>query len=261
MSQIKVFALASCVGLLSAAFAPALKADQWNKRTILTVNEAIQVPNKTLQPGKYVMKLLDSQSNRHIVQIFDENEQHLITTVLAIPNYRLQPTGKTSFGFWETPVGQPKALRSWFYPGDNFGQEFAYPKNEAMVIATAVHQSVPTTYAQSEADLTTARVGSVDQTGTESELDKGTYAQNNMPTGTAAQQTPTEQPTQMARSTPQATPQATPAPSTPAEQTAERQATPQTLPHTASPYPLIGLIGLLSIAAFGVVSLLAKRVA
>jgi hypothetical protein len=268
MSHLKVFALASCVGLLSAAFAPALKADEWNKKTILTVNEAIQVPNKTLEPGKYVMKLLDSPSNRHIVQIFDENGQHLITTVLAIPNYRLQPTGKTSFGFWETPAGQPKALRSWFYPGDNFGQEFAYPKNEALQIASVTHQPVPTTYAQSEADLTTARVGTVDQVGTERELDKQTYAQNNAPTTTAAEQpatptsaTPQEQPQQMAK----ATPPSTPAPA--ADQTADRQATPQstpqstpqTLPHTASPYPLVGLIGLFSIIAFGVMTVVRKR--
>ena len=40
------------------------------------------------------MKLADSQSNRHIVQIFNEREDQLQTTVLAIPNYRLQPTGK-----------------------------------------------------------------------------------------------------------------------------------------------------------------------
>ena len=249
MSQFKVFALASCVGLLSAAFAPALKADEWNKRTILTVNEAIQVPNKTLEPGKYVMKLLDSPSNRHIVQIFDENEQHLITTVLAIPNYRLQPTGKTAFGFWETPAGQPKALRSWFYPGDNFGQEFAYPKNQAMQIASVTNQSVPTTYAQSESELTTARVGTVDQAGTERELDKQTYAQNNTPPATQP-----EPPQQVA--------QATPPPSTPAPANeAERQATPQTLPHTASPYPMVGLIGLLSIVGFGVITVVRKLTA
>jgi len=255
MSRSKVFALASCVGLFSAAFAPALLADQWNKKTILTVNEAIQVPNKVLQPGKYVMKLLDSQSNRHIVQIFDENEQHLITTVLAIPNYRLQPTGETRFGFWETPAGQPKAIRSWFYPGDNFGQEFAYPKNEAVQIASTSHQAVPTTYAQSEADLTTARVSTVDQAGTERELDKQTYAQNNATP--AATEQPRTTATQMARNTP---PPATPPMN---DQTADRQATPaatpQTLPHTASPYPLVGLIGLLSLVAFGVVSVVAKR--
>jgi hypothetical protein len=217
-------------------------ADEWNKRTILTINEPLQVPNKVLQPGTYVMKLLDSPSNRNIVQIYDKNEQHLITTVLAIPNYRLQPTGKTQFGFWETPAGQPKALRTWFYPGDNFGQEFAYPKNEAMQIAATNNQPVPTTYAQSEADLTTAKVGTVDQTGTEQELPAQTTPQQ-MAQNTPPPQTPAQEPA----ATPTATPAATPA------------ATPQNLPHTASPLALIGLIGLISLCAYGAVSFAAKR--
>src|ERR1700737_3107447 len=151
------------VGLVGAALAPSMLADEWNKKTILTVNEPIQLPNKVLPPGKYVMKLLDSPSNRHIVQVFNGDETQLQTTVLAIPNYRLEPTGKTQFQFWETPPGQPKALRAWFYPGDNLGQEFAYPKTEATTIASYAKTQVPTTYAQSEADLTTARVGTVDE--------------------------------------------------------------------------------------------------
>lgn len=222
-----VLTLAS-VGLLAgAAFVPSARADEWNKRTILTVNEPIQVPNKVLPPGTYVMKLLDSPSNRHIVQIYDKNEQHLETTVLAIPNYRLEPTGKTQFEFWETPPGQPKALRAWFYPGDNFGQEFAYPKSEAMQIAAETHQQVPTTYAQNESELTTARVGTVDEKGTEQEI-----AQNTPPPAT------TPAPEQ-----PAATPTPAPAPATPAP-------APENLPHTASPYPLVGLLGMLSLGAF-----------
>jgi hypothetical protein len=246
MSQFKAFALASCVGLLGAAFAPTMRADEWNKRTILTVNEAVQVPNATLQPGKYVMKLLDSPSNRHIVQIFDANEQHLITTVLAIPNYRLQPTGKTAFGFWETPAGQPKALRSWFYPGDNFGQEFAYPKNQAVQIAAATQHNVPTTYAQSESELTTARVGTVTPSGQEQPMPQSTVAEQ-------PRKTTPPPPTEVAQNT-------APAPATPAPAQQMPAATPQTLPHTASPYPLIALFGLLSIAGYGVVTLVAKRV-
>lgn len=218
------------VGLLAgAALAPKARADEWNKKTILTVNETIQVPNKVLPPGTYVMKLMDSPSNRHIVMIYDKNEQHLETTVLAIPNYRLEPTGKTQFQFWETPPGQPKALRAWFYPGDNFGQEFAYPKSEAMQIAAETHQSVPTTYAQNESELTTAKVGTVDEKGTEQEMPAET-----------AQATPPPAPEPEAnRVTP--APQETPA------------ATPQQLPHTGSPYPLIGLIGLFSLGAFFIV--------
>lgn len=264
MSRFKAFALASCVGLFGAAFAPtALNADQWNKRTILTVNEPIQVPNKVLQPGKYVMRLLDSPSNRHIVQIFDENEQRLVTTVLAIPNYRLQPTGETQFGFWETPAGQPKALRSWFYPGDNFGQEFAYPKNEAMQIASVVNERVPTTYAESESDLTSARVGTIDRVGTEQELDRETYtqtetttqAQTVTPAPTPAPQPQVEERTEIAQAR---TPQMERGTYTDRYE-ADRARTPQELPQTAGNYPAIALFGLLSIAAFGVVTVLAKR--
>jgi hypothetical protein len=208
------------VGLLGIALAPSMQADEWNKKTILTVNESISVPNKVLPPGKYVMKLMDSQSNRHIVQIFDGDETHLITTILAIPNYRLEPTGKTQFQFWETPPGQPKALRAWFYPGDNFGQEFAYPKTEATNIASYAKAEVPTTYAQSEADLTTAKVGTINEQGTEKE-------------------------------TPQETAQATPPPAPAPEPTTPAATPAPELPKTASPFPLIGLVGLFSIAGYG----------
>src|ERR1700677_4969721 len=134
-----VVAMAS-VGMLGVALSSSARADEWNKKTVLTVSEPIQVPNQVLPPGTYVIKLLDSPSDRHIVQIFNADETQLQTTILAIPNYRIQPTGKTVFSFWETPPGQPKALRAWFYPGDNFGQEFAYPKDRATTLSSATQQ-------------------------------------------------------------------------------------------------------------------------
>ena len=84
------------VGLLGIALAPGARADEWNKKTVMTVSEPIQVPNKVLPAGTYVIKLLDSPSDRHIVQIFNADETKLQTTILAIPNYRIQPTGKRS---------------------------------------------------------------------------------------------------------------------------------------------------------------------
>jgi len=247
-----VKAFAATLALASTVLVPAAMADQWNKKTYITVNEAIQVPGKVLQPGRYVMKLLDSPSNRHIVQIFNEREDQLQTTVLAIPNYRLQPTGKTEFQWWETPAGQPRALRAWFYPGDNFGQEFAYPKSEAMAIAATTNTQVPVSYAESQADMATARVGTVDRAGTEMELDRQTYSRADG-----------AQTNQQAEATTQA---ATPRPVTerPTTEIAQNRATPQdqgvitdqgavdtgrTLPRTASPVPMAGLAGLLALGA------------
>jgi len=257
MKSLNAFAAAACLGALTLA--PNAMADQWNKRTIMTVGEPIQVPGKVLQPGKYVMKLMESPSNRHIVQIFNEDESQLQTTVLAIPNYRLQPTGKTEFQFWETPAGQPRAMRAWFYPGDNFGQEFAYPKNEAVTIATKTNQNVPTTYAQTETELATARVGTVDRAGTEMELDRKTYSRANDNANAEVAQN---------RTTPRATPRATPQQDMAAERQTQRteiaqnRATPAAdmsadngaartprLPRTASPMPLFGIAGFLALGA------------
>jgi hypothetical protein len=211
-----IFAMAS-VGLLGIALAPNAPADEWNKMTTMTVNEPIQVPNKVLPPGTYVVKLLDSPSDRHIVQIFNADQTHLETTILAIPNYRLQPTGKTVFTFWETPPGQPKALRAWFYPGDNFGQEFAYPKSAAAQIAAVTHETVPTTEATQPAELPKAEV------------------------------TQTAPPQEVAQATPPPQPEAAPAPQP------EPAPAPQELPKTASPFPLVGLMGVLSLGLFALV--------
>jgi hypothetical protein len=263
MTAFKKTALAACVGALGLAVVPATHADVWNKKTVLTVNESIQLPNKVLEPGKYVMKLMDSPSNRHIVQVFNEDESQILTTVLAIPNYRLQPTGETQFTFWETVSGEPKPLRSWFYPGDNFGQEFAYPKSKASVIARAAGESVPTTYSTSETDLASARVGAVSPEGVEGELDKETYSK---PAEVAQAQTPTEAAppaqtqapeTQAETELPRQTAQA-PAQTEMPDTEASRQATEQ-LPETASPLPLIGLAGLLSIGAGAAVRAFARR--
>jgi hypothetical protein len=214
-----VFAMAS-VGMLGVALSSSARADEWNKKTVLTVSEPIQVPNQVLPAGTYVIKLLDSPSDRHIVQIFNKDENHLFTTILAIPNYRIQPSGKTVFTFWETPPGQPKALRAWFYPGDNFGQEFAYPKSAAVQIAAVAHQPVPTTEAVQAAELPRAEV-------TQTQPEPQQEAQN----------TPPPAPQEVAQA-PEPTPAPAPAPE---------------LPKTASPYPLIGLAGIFSLGLFALI--------
>ena len=114
--------IADGIGLATVASAPLLHADAWNKRTVLTIDRPIHVPNMVLPAGKYVMRLQDSISDRHIVQIFNATAQHLITTILAMTNYRPRPSGMTVLTFWEMPPGQPSALRAWFYPGSTMGK-------------------------------------------------------------------------------------------------------------------------------------------
>jgi hypothetical protein len=162
------------------------------------------------------MKLVSSLADRHIVRISNEREDEVITTILAIPNYRLKPTDKSQFTFWETPAGNPRALRAWFYPGDNFGQEFAYPKGLSAKIAEFTDTSVPYTAATKEIELPNAPVVLMDKSGTERPLEAKVY-------------TPVPEP-----------PAAAAAPPTP---TLVAQAETASLPATASPIPALGRLG------------------
>jgi len=209
-----VFGLGPFVGYL-----PLAHADEWDKTTKITFKEPVQVPGKVLPAGTYIFKLLDSTSNRHIVQIFNEDHTSLITTVMAIPNERLEPAGKTILTYDERPADQPMALDAWFYPGDNFGQEFVYPKSEAEQLSRLNNREVPSS-------------GSDEGYPKLQERNTETASQKPAPTPSAEQPKPEPQnpPTTAANPTP------------PANTEVAIQHVSQ-LPHTASFFPLLGLVG------------------
>jgi hypothetical protein len=208
------------------SFIPFVHADEWNKKTLVTVDEPIIAGNKVLQPGSYVWKLMDSSSNRNIVRIYNRDESRLETTVIAIPNYHLQRSGNTQLAFWETPAGVPKAVRAWFYPGDNFGQEFAFPKKLVAQLASAQPVPVPANYTP-PAETTEA--------------------------APAPQPEPQPQPVASPEPAPAPAPVANPAPPQSSEPAVAQE--PKSLPKTASYAPLVGLIGLFSLGFFGVLTL------
>jgi hypothetical protein len=117
-------------------------ADQWDKKTTVTFSAPVEVPGKVLPAGTYVFKLLDSPSERHIVQIYDADQRKLYATILAVPDYRLKPSDKPIIRFDERPSGQPEAIEAFFYPGDNFGQQFVYPHKRAVELAKRTNHNV-----------------------------------------------------------------------------------------------------------------------
>ena len=135
------FSILITLCVLSTLIVPNARADEWDKKTTLTFNEPVQVPGTTLSAGTYVFKLADS-SDRTIVQIWNEDETRLITTILAVADYRANTPDKTIVSFDERPTGQPEALKAWFYPGDNSGVEFIYPKQRATELAQVNQQPV-----------------------------------------------------------------------------------------------------------------------
>jgi hypothetical protein len=117
--------------LMSSTFVPSLRADEWDKKTNITVSKPFAVEETVLPAGHYVLRLLNSSSNRDVVEIYDGGGTRLITTILAIPASRLEPTGDPKLSFYETAAERPAALHTWFYAGDTLGVEFLQPKQAA----------------------------------------------------------------------------------------------------------------------------------
>jgi hypothetical protein len=198
--------------LFGATLLPSARADTWNKKTVVTFSQAVEVPGRVLPAGTYTFKLLDSLSDRNIVQIFNADGSQIIVTILAINNYRLQPTGETVMKFSERPGDSPEALRAWFYPGDEFGQEFVYPKVRAIQLAQTTKVIVPAVATETldENEIKTLPIVAV--TPEQKEVEVAQVIQTTPPAKVAA-----------------------------VKETEE-------LPHTASSIPLIALLGGLSIS-------------
>jgi hypothetical protein len=123
---------------------PAADAQVWDKKTTITTNEPFEVPGRVLPAGSYVMRIVDAAGFRRVVRFYNADESKVLATVIGIPDYKLEPSDTTDITFYESAVGAPRPMQAWFYPGSNFGIEFAYPKGRAVEIAVATKEHVPT---------------------------------------------------------------------------------------------------------------------
>lgn len=238
---------ALCLAVLGATFSPSASADTWDKKTTITFSGPVEIPGVHLQgygvlpAGTYVFKVLDSNSDRHIVQIFSKDELTVYATILAIPNYRLQSTDKTVMTFRERPAGQPEALRAWFYPGKQWGEEFVYPKARAIALAKETNTPVLFTPAEITPEVTVAI--RTPQEPVVVQLQKAPVM--------AAQ--PSGEAVQLAQVI-------TPVPATEfVAQNIPPAAIPATLPATGSSLPLIALLGVFTLAGAVSVGIIRKR--
>ena len=145
MKRINGYSAFGLAAVLAASLAVA-HADTWDKKTTVSFSQPVEVPGSILQPGTYVMKLVNSQADRHVVQFMNERQNHVYATALAIPSYRTQVTGRTVITFYEAGAGQAQPIRTWFYPGDNFGQEFVYSKDHLREIAADIRPATPAAF-------------------------------------------------------------------------------------------------------------------
>jgi hypothetical protein len=239
------------------------------------------MPGVTLPAGKYVFRLADT-SLHNVMQVFDGDEKKIIGQWFFIPKNRTTEeasaaNGKPVVMFREMPEGMTPAIQYYFYPTDLTGKEFIYPKDQALKIAAATHQAVLAT----DSDATgggDAHVFRVEPNGTESQYDANATASAENTNATSEPQTSSS----TASLNSQADVNNSPASGPPAYSTAAnnqgaaatsgtssennrptgtsgaydqnqnaspRQQASAELPRTASPLPLLGLIGLIALAA------------
>ena len=240
-----------------------------DQRTYLTFSGPVQMPGVTLPAGKYVFKLAPTALH-NVMQVFDGEEKRIIGQWFFVPVERTteeqsKADGKPVVMFREMPEGVTPAVHYFYYPTDLRGKEFIYPKDQALKIAAATHETVLAT----DTDVAKggeAHVFKVEPSGSESQYDQNAKASNTVSNPEPFSQEPSKAepstspstaslnsqsdlnnspasgpPARQAVGTSGQNPAPAPAPAPPQQASSE-------LPKTASPYSLIGFLGLLSLA-------------
>lgn len=251
MGRISTTLTAICAATLLTATIASTQGTLADRKTIVTFSGPVSVPGTTLPAGTYVFRLADSAANRHIVQIFDRDEAKIVTTLLAVPAERNEPEGDPVVSFKETPSDRPPAVRYWYYAGEKGGNEFVYPRAQAMMIARASGESVSafdtdatdldawtkgsvTTVSADTSSASTASTTSATTTSTTSTASATTAATTTEPTTTASTASTTTAPTTSASTSTAST---TTAPTTTVATTTAPATTAPTTTAPATPEP------------------------
>jgi hypothetical protein len=240
---------------LAAATSVSAQDSNVDQRTYLTFSGPVQMPGVTLPAGKYVFKLAPTALH-NVMQVFDGEEKHIIGQWFFVPVERTteeqsRADGKPVVMFREMPEGVTPAVHYFYYPTDLRGKEFIYPKDQAVKIAAATHETVLATDSDvakgGEAHVFRVEPNGATASTTNPEPSSTTNAEPSSATASLNSQSdlnnsPASGPPAPARQAVGTAGQ------NPAPAPAPRQQASSELPKTASPYTLIGLVGLLSLA-------------
>lgn len=105
-----------------------------NEKTFMTFSNTVEMPGLTLPAGTYVFRLADTQT-RNVVQVLSQDEKDILGQWTFVQAERPRASDETVVMFKESPEGTLPAVQYWYYPGERIGKEFIYPKDQAQEIA------------------------------------------------------------------------------------------------------------------------------
>ena len=254
MTLMRKFTLACVVATAAAVLpAPAHAQGPANQDTYFTFSAPVELPGATLPAGRYLFVLADSPSNRHVVRVMSEDRKKIYTTVMAIPSYLVgKPSDEPEIRFMEAPENGPHAIKLWIYPGRTTAHEFLYPRSQATRLARATSDSVLTVKTEAPVGETVVDTDMtrIDREGRDAAMTTDT-ATLEADAGATRGTIDAEESMQASSTTSQQVETA----STPDRRRAEPAPAPRTrraarseLPATASPLPLLALIGVGALA-------------
>src|SRR5277367_5488289 len=94
MNTLKTAFIVLALAIIVLALPTSGSAADLNGKTVIAFTQPVQVPGMVLQPGAYVFKT--SSLNKHVVQVYDGSEKHLLTTLMTVSSYRLDTSSKVA---------------------------------------------------------------------------------------------------------------------------------------------------------------------
>jgi hypothetical protein len=196
-------------------------AQTHDKRTVFTFNRPISLPGVTLPAGKYLFRIVDTETSRKVIQVLSSDGKTPYVMLHSIPDVRVEASSHPEVRFLETAKGTPSAVKTWWYPGERIGYEFIYPKEQARRLREFISEPVLTTRAETTKpeETKTAELERLAPTGEEVAVAVVPEPAPTQPTGIVQEGTVAEARTE--------------------------------LPVTATGIPTLGLIGILALALAG----------
>jgi len=100
MIRTKLFMACALAFAVSLAGTPAAAQQPTNQLTYFTFSAPFELPGgKTLPAGKYVFRVMDSPSNRHIIHVMSEDQREMHATLMAIPAQRMEAADEPEVRF------------------------------------------------------------------------------------------------------------------------------------------------------------------
>jgi len=138
----KVYIVVGMIIALAFFFEIAAHADVLDQATKISFSEPIQIPGQILPAGTYWFRVVDSNSDQNLVQVFSADQTVLYATLETVPTQRREPTGFTTVSLAEQGSGKPVVLLKWFYPGNLTGHEFVYSQQQEKELAQNMQRTI-----------------------------------------------------------------------------------------------------------------------